>query len=179
VIRYAITDPAYLDFSDLDVYLHTVSQRADWIVFRDKTAVEYASLAERFVIQARRYPFERVLLHGDWKLAYTLGADGVHVRSDQLGEIVAAKDAGLFVVASTHTFEEARTAYRHGADAMTFGPIFPTPNKGRPIGVEPLQRLVGEIPATVLALGGIVSAEQIEWIARSGAAGFASIRFFV
>jgi thiamine-phosphate pyrophosphorylase len=79
---------------------------------------------------------------------------------------------------STHTKQEAQRAEDLGADMVTFSPVFSTPNKGEPKGVEALKRLVSLLHIPVIALGGMVSEEQIKRCQESGAFGFASIRYF-
>ncbi len=84
----------------------------------------------------------------------------------------------LFVVVSTHTVEELKKAESLGADMATFSPIFDTPNKGVPIGLKALETAVSQVNIPVLALGGILTEEQIKACAIAGASGFASIRYF-
>ena len=52
---------------------------------------------------------------------------------------------GLFVIISAHTFKESEEANFLGADAVTFSPIFSSPNKGVPKGLAPLKEIVGKI----------------------------------
>ena len=178
MISYAITDPSTLSFSTLDDDLKRISQKADMIVYRDKTNHAYETFAEQFLTQAKNYSFEKILLHGTVDLASKLGASGVHLRSDQFDEIVKAKRRNLFVVISCHTVDEAKKAEESGADMITFSPIFATPNKGKPLGLGALKELQGIISLPIIALGGILTQEQIGACQAAGAAGFASIRFF-
>ena len=61
---------------------------------------------------------------------------------------------------------------------ITFSPIFHSPNKGEPKGVEELKRVAFLLSIPVIALGGIVTQKQIGLSKQSGAKGFASIRWF-
>jgi len=61
---------------------------------------------------------------------------------------------------------------------ISFSPIFKTPNKGEPKGLESLNEVVSSVFIPVIALGGILSEEQIVLCQGSGAKGFASIRYF-
>ena len=81
MIRYAITDPLTLDFNTLENDLKRFSRKASMIVYRDKDNTNYAENAKLFVENAEG--FEKVLLHGEYHLADSLGADGVHLRSTQ------------------------------------------------------------------------------------------------
>ncbi|HFB53731.1 MAG TPA: thiamine phosphate synthase, partial [Sulfurimonas autotrophica] len=85
---------------------------------------------------------------------------------------------GLEVVISTHTHDEVHIAEAMGADYITYGPVFETPNKGEPKGVEDLREIIAMTDIKVFALGGIISDEQVKALEESGAYGFASIRYF-
>ena len=86
--------------------------------------------------------------------------------------------SNLIKIASTHNIKEIELANQYGADFITFSPIFATPNKGEPKGLEALKEAVKISKAKVIALGGIMSAEQICAVMKCGVAGFASIRYF-
>ncbi|GIT98107.1 thiamine phosphate synthase [Sulfurovum sp. TSL1] len=176
MIRYAITDPSTLDFNHLEHDLKRFSQKASMIVYRDKSNV--SKHEAEFVQAAKGFDFEKVLIHGDPSLAKASGADGVHLSSLKLDEIADAKAMHLFVVVSTHTIEELKKAEALGADMATFSPIFETPDKGAPVGLEMLRSATSQVNLPVLALGGILTEEQIDACERSGASGFASIRYF-
>ena len=178
MIAYAITDSSTLNFNTLEKDIKRFSLKADMIVYRDKSNMDYAKNAKLFLDEAKKYFFSKVLLHSDYRLAYELGADGVHLKSTQFDEIKRAKDLGLFVVISTHTKEEALNAQNLGVDMITYSPIFSTPNKGEPKGVDELKKLIDFLDIPVIALGGIISQEQISLCKKSGAVGFASIRYF-
>ena len=180
---YLITDPTFygttLDAleSALDVvYSHTLP---DFALFRDKQAFDYAELASIFIGICRKYAVSNVLLHGDYALADELKADGVHLTSSQFDEIAEAKKRGLYVVISTHTHDEAVRAEELGADAITYSPIFTSPNKGEPNGLEDLKEIVAKIRVPIFALGGITTQEQIKAVEECTPYGFASIRYFI
>ena len=180
---YLITDPTFygttLDAleSALDVvYSHTLP---DFALFRDKQAPDYAALAHVFVTISREYKVPHVLLHSDYVLAQKLNADGVHLTSSQFEDIAEAKKRGLYVIISTHTHGEALKAQVLGADAITYSPIFTSPNKGEPKGLEDLKEIVAKIRVPIFALGGITTQEQIKAVEECGAYGFASIRYFI
>ncbi len=176
MIGYAITDPSTLDFNHLERDLKRFSQKASMIVYRDKSNLSKHGAA--FVQAAKMFDFNKVIIHGDISLAKRAGADGVHLSSLQLDEITDAKAMGLFVVVSTHTIDELKKAEVLGADMATFSPIFETPGKGAPVGLDMLRSVTSEVTIPVLALGGILTEEQVSACERSGAIGFASIRYF-
>jgi len=178
MIAYAITDPTTLNFDHLTEDLERFCQKASMVVYRDKSTKAYAKYASVFLQEAKRFSFERVLLHSDYLLAKRLGANGVHLQSTQSKDITKAKALGLFVIISTHSLEEVLDAQKQGADMVTFSPIFFTPNKGTPVGVEALKEIVTHSDIDVIALGGILTDSQIDASLEAGAKGFASIRYF-
>jgi len=173
---YAITDSSTLDFTTLEDDLKHFATQANMIVYRDKACKAYAQNAKIFLAHAKG--FEKVLLHSDYLLAAKLQADGVHLTSKQWDNISKAKALGLFVIVSTHTKDEALKAETLGADMITFSPVFDTPNKGKPVGIEVLSEIVSCVDIPVLALGGILTQDQIDSCVDVGAEGFASIRYF-
>ncbi len=118
------------------------------------------------------------MLHSDAALAKTLGAYGVHLRSDQFDQIRFAKKSGLFTVISTHSIAEAKRAKKLGVDAVTYSPVFASPGKGEPKGIADLKYFIKAVKMDVIALGGIVGPQQIRQLAKLNLFGFASIRYF-
>ena len=176
MIAYAITDPSTLDFNHLEQELQRFTSKSSMIVYRDKQNGNYEKNARLFLEHAKG--FEKVLIHTDYSLAAKLHADGVHLKSTQLADIKKAKDLGLFVVVSTHSLNEAQSAELLGADMITFSPVFNTPNKGKAVGIAKLKNIISSISIPVLALGGIITQEQIVSCVEVGAKGFASIRYY-
>ena len=178
MIAYAITDLSTLNFQTLSTDIKRFSTKADMLLYRDKLTANYATNAKLFIEESKKYSFKKILLHGDYALAKELKADGVHLKSTQFSDIEKAKALGLFTVISTHTVEEAKKAELLGADMITFSPIFSTPNKSEPKGLEELKSLVVKLSIPVIALGGIITQEQIDACENTGAFAFASIRYF-
>jgi len=177
MIAYAITDPKYLDFTTPFKYIDSLNI-ADLVLYRDKKTHNYSQNARKFLELSCDKSYKTVL-HQDYILAAELNVYGVHLTSTQFHAIRRAKELGLYTIISTHSFDEIQTAQGEGADAVTFSPIFKTPNKGTPKGTERLKEAVAHFDIDIIALGGIVSNEHKEAIERSGAYGFASIRYFV
>lgn len=178
MLSYAITDPSTLSLGSLETYLEHISDKADMVLYRDKNNPNYSEEAKRFVKAAKHFNFQKILLHNEIALAVEINADGVHLSSERIKEIPYAKRKGLFVIISTHTLEEIEVAWKLGADMVTFSPIFDTPNKGRPVGLEKLKEVCSAVNIPVIALGGIVTQQQINACKGAGAEGFASIRYF-
>ncbi len=180
---YLITDPKYYNsIEEFDFYLSSIYNRyyVDYTCFRDKTYnKKLEKFASRFLEISKKYNIKKTFLNTHIDLAFKLGFFGVHLNSKQFDMISYAKDMNLSVIISTHSIKEAIEAQKLGADAITFSPIFETPNKPKPKGVESLKEVCNLLKIKCFALGGIVSQKEIDLCQRSGAYGFASIRYFM
>ena len=184
MIKYLITDPKYYtnDEKKFEEILINVldKQQIDIACFRDKESSNFEELAKVFIKICKEKNIKEILLNGNYLLAYELNATGVHLTSTQFDEIKKAKDLGLYVIISCHTFEDIQKAINNQANAVTYSPIFETPNKGTPKGIEALKEAVDKYTnINIIALGGIINDKQIEQISKTKAYGFASIRYFV
>ena len=179
MVAYAIYNQSNSDSTKLINNLKQISKKANIILYRDKRNRDYSEFAKLFIEEARKLNFEKILIHQDIDLACLLKADGVHLTSKQIDIVPKAKFFKLFTVVSTHSLSEVKEAERLGADMITFSPIYETPNKGRAKGIEALKEIVSRVNIPVIALGGILTQEQIEECRSAGAKGFASIRYFL
>lgn len=175
MIKYAISDPKF--YSNLDYAFNNFIRlkEANMLLFRDKSSNNYNSIAQEFI--KFRSNNKKFLLQNDIDLACKLGFDGIHFSSNFI-HLLKDTPSNLIKIASTHNIKEIELANQYGADFITFSPIFATPNKGEPKGLEALKEAVKMSKAKVIALGGIMSAEQICAVMKCGVAGFASIRYF-
>lgn len=114
-------------------------------------------------------------------VAIALEADGVHLgrRSVRVSDARTLVGQSLVSVAC-HDVGEVVEAAREGADVVVLSPIFASPGKGPPLGVETLtaaRRALDEagLGAELVALGG-VDAERVETCLTAGAIGVAAIR---
>jgi len=155
-----------------------VKHLPDFALYRDKSNPHYAIQAEHFVEVCAQFISIKAFIHSDYELAKKLNATGVHLTSLEFDKIAEAKALDLEVIVSTHSKEEVLNAAEQGADYVTYSPIFATPNKGEPKGVEDLKELLEMCDIKVFALGGIVDAQQVDAIEKTNAFGFASIRYF-
>ena len=179
---YLITSRQY--YSDTPAVFRSIlherlaMHHPDFVLYRDKFDPNYALMAEYAVQTCRAFEGIKAFVHQDYKLAKALGADGVHLTSKQFKKKKKAKESGLEVVISTHSIEELHMAAELCADYATFSPIFATPGKGEPKGVEALAKAVEEANIKIFALGGIVTPEDVQKIKSAKPYGFASIRYF-
>ncbi len=126
----------------------------------------------------RALPASRLLVNGRADLALAAGADGVHLPADGVPTAALRRRFGdtLLIGRSTHSLDEVACEAQDGADYVTFGPVFASPGKGAPVGLDALAA-AAELGVPVLALGGIGLAE-LPRVAAAGAAGAAGIRLF-
>jgi thiamine-phosphate pyrophosphorylase len=111
----------------------------------------------------------KILLNSRADVALATGAEGVHLPS----EAPLLTLPGLIVARSCHTLQQVASAK---ADFITFGPVFESPGKGLPIGIEKLKQACG-MGKPVYALGGINWENAAECL-DAGAEGIAGIRLF-
>ena len=120
----------------------------------------------------------KLLINDRLDVALACGADGVHLPSNRppVSAYRAIAPPGFVISVSCHTQAEVERAAIEGADFAVLAPIFSTPGKGPPIGLDAL-RLAVRVGIPVLALGGITRENAIT-CRDAGAAGIAAIRLF-
>ena len=122
----------------------------------------------------------RLLINSRVDVALACGADGVHLRSDDIAAseacAIASGRSGFVVAVSCHTEEQVRSAWSHGADFAVLAPVFE--KDGKPgCGLPALRGVCKIAPGFVIALGG-VTLENAQSCRSAGAAGVAGIRLF-
>lgn len=184
LFHYLITDPTYYS-NNQELFRKNLKRilnknKVDIACFRDKSSTNFEELATIFVNICKEFNIEKILINGDYELAKKLGASGVHLTSSQFDKIKKAKDLDLFVIISCHSFNDIEKAQKSYVNAVTFSPIYETPNKGESKGINLLKQAITLYEdIDIIALGGIVKEEQIKQIAKTNAYGFASIRYFI
>ncbi len=179
---YLITDPKYYsnDLKKFESILVTAisNHSVDMICFRDKTSTNFEQLAYCFANIVKQYNIKS-FINQNITLASKLNLDGVHLTSTQFNKIEEAKSLGLKVIISCHNEQDIQKAIQKQADMITYSPIFTTPNKGTPKGINMLQSITFKYDIPIIALGGIVTPQHIKQIEQTNAYGFASIRYFI
>ncbi len=165
---------------------------------RDLTIRELERLAREAVKLVREADSgTKLLINSRIDVALAVGADGVHLRSDD----VSAADAraiwsratgrtDCMVGVSCHSLRDVLSAEGQGAEFAVYGPVFGKQgSEAKPTGVEGLASVLnrGDAPSKVeagqklrmpvIALGGITLANAADCV-RAGAAGVAAIRMF-
>jgi len=136
----------------------------------------YAGLAARLVQPAGDCGIA-LMLDRQPQLAAELGAAGWHATEEALRRYrVRPLDRPLHLAASVHDAAGLETARRLGADFMVLGPVLPTAShpQAQGLGWEGWQRLRGESPQPVYAIGG-VGPQQLDQAQEHGAQGVAGI----
>jgi thiamine-phosphate pyrophosphorylase len=120
----------------------------------------------------------KLLINDRLDVALACGADGVHLPSNRppVSTYRSIVPPGFIISVACHTQGDVERAAGEGADFAVLAPIFATPGKGPPIGLDALQR-ASRVGVPVLALGGITP-ENAALCRDAGAAGIAAIRLF-
>lgn len=175
----------------LDKLREAASCGIDFIQLREKdlSSRELETLARQALetIRSQKNSATRLLINSRSDIALAAGADGVHLRSDD----ISISEAGSFallasadqksetrnwlVAISCHSEEDVCLAADAGADLVVFAPIFEKTGS-RPTGIDALHRAC-QYRIPVLALGG-VTPENAQSCLEAGAAGIAGIRLF-
>lgn len=170
----------------------------DYIQLREKdlTIRELERLAAEALRVMRGEGTSRLLINHRTDVALAVGADGVHLTSEDIAASEARALASkvrterFLIAASCHSTQEVRLAESHGADFVVLAPVFEKRGMNG-IGVQVLREAAQKdrTPDTrveagdtrrrfaVFALGG-VNMERAPLCAAAGAAGIAGIRLF-
>ncbi|MGH9556066.1 MAG: thiamine phosphate synthase, partial [Terriglobales bacterium] len=203
VLLYYITDRTQLAANEPDrraKLLARIGEAArsdvDYIQLREKdlTAHELESLAREAVRAVRDHSSRtRLLINTRTDVALAVGADGVHLRADDVPAsdaralLAGLRQRQMLVAVSCHSLSEVVRAEAGGANFAVFGPIVQTPagdaHAGQSaVGLAGLREVCERTALTVqrmpvLALGGVTT-ENAPQCVKAGAAGVAGIRLF-
>jgi thiamine-phosphate pyrophosphorylase len=177
----------YIQLREKDLCSHELEQLAKEAirVIRDNSAHQEPGGAEKLG------PGTRLLINSRSDIALAAGADGVHLRSNDISPqdaraIWSASNTrnskpearNCIVAVSCHSADDVKRAAAEGADFAVFAAVFekrdvPT---AKPAGLEALRAACrAEIP--VFALGGVTLGNARTCV-EAGAAGIAGIRLF-
>jgi thiamine-phosphate pyrophosphorylase len=118
----------------------------------------------------------KLLINADLEVARASAADGVHLpeRGPSPAEARAQLGADAVIGVSCHDPEGLERAAQGGATYATLSPVFESPGKGVPLGLEQFSVWVSDARLPVFALGGIAPAHARD-VKRAGASGIAVI----
>ncbi len=163
----------------LDLIKHAVAAKISLIQIREKQIS--AKAVFELALQAAKITktsATKLLISDRADIALAANADGVHLTANSLSaDVIRANFPKDFIVGvSTHSLEKAEIAKNQGADFATFSPIFHSPNKGKPVGLDALREVCEKLkPFPIIALGGIDGTNYREVLQIAD--GFAAIRF--
>ena len=163
----------------LDTIRDAVSDGVTLIQIREKSlpARLLFELSVDAVAMCKKTP-ARVMVNDRADIAVASRAHGVHLPEASLHPQVIRRSFGndLIIGVSTHSIESASSAVENGADYIFFGPVFATPGKESPTGLDVLRDVCRELEGfPVIAIGGIHQ-DNCERVLEAGAAGIAAIR---
>ncbi len=123
-----------------------------------------------------------LFINDHWMLARELGMSGVHLGQEDLlalGEGGRGRLRGLALGISSHSLWELCRAAGLGPRYIACGPVWPTLTKAmpwRPQGLANLAWWCRMAPAPVVAIGGVLEAQQVRDAAACGADGVCIVR---
>ena len=163
----------------LDIIALAVEEKVSLIQIREKhlTALLLCELTES-AVSVTRGSSTKVLVNDRADIAMACGADGVHLTSNSIpvNVIRSMVPADFLVGVSAHSLDDVAAAAQHGADFAVLAPVFDTPGKGEPLGIDMLAEVCRATqPFPILALGG-TNERNLAEVLRAGASGFAAIR---
>lgn len=129
------------------------------------------------ICREHQIPF---IINDDIELAIALNADGVHIgqEDEPIEEVRKKIGSDKIIGVSVHSYQEAITALKGGADYFGIGPVFPTktkadakPSNGTKL-IEELRARGFGIP--IVGIGGI-TAENAGSVMKAGADGVSVI----
>ena len=140
--------------------------------------------AVRRSVAACREADAELFVNDHWALAHEVGAGGVHLGQEDLlalgdaGRAVLAA-SGLAVGVSSHSLWELCRARALAPRYIACGPVWPTLTKAMPWRAQGLHNLawwqrMAQVP--VVAIGGILEAEQVRAAAQCGVDGVCVVR---
>lgn len=169
-------DKAYLQ--NLPLY----AESASWLMYRHIND----EFIDKFLEITRPLSHKTLLLNlpfasPNQTIALSSRFDGVHLKSNLLEFIAPLRSYFLhnkIIGYSAHSVDEVESALAFGADYCTLSPIYPSPNKGTPLGLETLKKLPQSLRSHIVALGGI-KRQHIQELMNLGLFGFAGIGYFL
>jgi thiamine-phosphate diphosphorylase len=168
---YAIVDSAQRVAQILELGVRTVQLRIK--------QADAPRLSEeiRGSVAACRQAGARLFINDHWELAIELGAEGIHLGQQDLAALQESQRrqiarAGVSLGVSSHSLWELARAKALAPAYIACGPVWPTTIKEMPWRVQGLDNLswwCATAGAPVVAIGGILTPEQVRAAASCGA----------
>lgn len=180
LLLYAVTDRSWLKEKTLiEQVEEALKGGITFLQLREKdlddVSFKMEALQIKELCQKYQVPF---IINDNVKLAKEIDADGVHIGQDdcdlQNARQILGKDKIIGV--SAHNLEEAKSAYKNGADYLGVGAVFSTNTKkdATDVSYQTLKEICTNINIPVVAIGGITQDNVIQ-LTGSGIDGIAVI----
>jgi hydroxymethylpyrimidine kinase / phosphomethylpyrimidine kinase / thiamine-phosphate diphosphorylase len=135
-------------------------------------------------IAACRRANAQLFINDHWMLALKLGATGIHLGQEDLLALTDTQRSellrsGVFLGVSSHSLWELARARSLNPSYIACGPVWPTLTKAMPWHAQGLDNLAwwcAMAGTPVVAIGGILSADNITQAAQCGASGVCVVR---
>ena len=181
---YALVDSAERAQQVLDTGIRTLQLRIKTPPQPDVAWRQALRLEVARTVQACSAAGAELFINDHWRLAVELGAGGVHLGQEDLLALGDAGRAtlagsGLAVGVSSHSLWELCRARSLAPRYIACGPVWPTLTKAmpwRPQGLVNLRWWQHMAGAPVVAIGGILSADQVRLAAACGVDGVCLVR---
>lgn len=178
---YLVTDPVLCGTRGVEETCRLALQAGvGTLQLRDKNASSRELIRMAEILRKLCSKYKAVFIVNDRvDVAMAVGADGVHVGQDDMPVQLVRKLLGPDAVigASVRSVEEAKAAWKEGADYIAANLIFPTETKTdirEPLGIEAVSELKKASPLPLVAIGGI-NASNAGIVRRAGADGIAVV----
>ncbi len=130
------------------------------IQYRDKRHTDKVDLAKQLLQICKQYQVP-LLINDDAKLAYEIGADGVHLGKTDGAISTAREYLGPEAIIGVSCYDDiniARQAESEGVNYVAFGRFFPSSSKplALPAHIETLHQAKQQINLPIVAIGGIL-----------------------
>ena len=181
---YAIADSAERVQQVLKAGVRTVQLRMKTPALPDAGWGSRLADAVRASVAVCEAAGAELFVNDHWELAHALGAHGVHLGQEDLlalGEAgrLALRDTGMALGVSSHSLWELCRARSLSPRYVACGPVWPTLTKAMPWRAQGVHNLswwrhMAQVP--VVAIGGILQAEQVRAAAACGVDGVCVVR---
>jgi thiamine-phosphate diphosphorylase len=181
---YAIVDNAAALRSVLKAGVRTVQLRVKRPADADTAWTAALRAAIRDSVAAASEHGARLFVNDHWRVAAELGARAVHLGQEDLLALdeqghADFRASGLGLGISSHAVWELCRARSLAPQYIACGPVWPTTTKDmpwRPQGLDNLGWWCRVAGAPVVAIGGILTPEQVRQTAAAGASGVCVLR---
>ncbi len=181
---YAIVDSAQRVDAVLAAGVRTVQLRIKTLEQPDAACREALQAAVAHSIAACRGAGAQLFINDHWTLALELGAAGLHLGQEDLLTLTDTQRSNLCnssvaLGISSHSLWELARARSLAPAYIACGPVWPTRTKVMPWQAQGLDNLAwwcAMAGAPVVAIGGILSTNQMTQAAQCGASGVCAVR---